>query len=121
MDLQIEGRHFKITEAIQDHVTEKLGRLERYFDGIHRMHAILALEKTKHTVELVCTVAKRHTLVATSEADDLYAAVDKAGKKMVAEMKKYKAKLRPIIRGKRPLEVQSAPVGADGDTDGSEE
>ena len=106
MDLKIEGRHFQVTDAIQEHVKEKLTKLERYFDGIHRMHAILDVEKTnRHRVELVCTVARRQTLIAKGEANDLYAAVDQAGKKMVAEMKKYKAKLRPLVRGKRDMEM----------------
>ena len=106
MDLQIEGRHVKVTEAIQIHLEEKLGKLEKYFDGIHRMHVILAVEKTKRqTVELVCTVAKRHTLFAKGEAEDMYVAIDKAEKKMLTEMKKYKAKLRPIIRGNKRAEL----------------
>jgi len=101
MELQIEGRHFKVTEAIQTHLEEKLSKLEKYFDGIHRMHVILDVENKgqKQTVELVCTVAKRHTLVATGSADDLYVAIDQAEKKMLTEMKKYKAKLHPVLRG----------------------
>jgi putative sigma-54 modulation protein len=104
MEFQIEGRHhFKLTQAIDTHIHEKLGKLERYFDGIHRMHVILEVDekKNRHMVELVCTVAKRHTLVAKGEADDLYVAIDKAERKMLAEMKKYKAKLHPVVRGKR--------------------
>jgi putative sigma-54 modulation protein len=119
MDLHIEGRHFKVTDSIQDHVKEKLGKLERYFDGIHRVHAILSLEKTQHTVDLVCTVAKRHTLVAKGDAEDLYSAVDDAEKKMVTEIKKYKAKLRPIVRGKRP--APEATVGVEGEAEEAEE
>jgi putative sigma-54 modulation protein len=100
MDLQIESRHFDCTPAIKTHLEEKLGKLEKYFDGIHRMHVILAVEKTKRQrVELVCTVAKRHTLFAKGEAEDMYVAIDKAEKKMLTEMKKYKAKLRPVVRG----------------------
>jgi putative sigma-54 modulation protein len=99
MELQVEGRHFKVTEAMQRHLEEKLGKLEKYFDGIHRMHVILSVEKTRHQAELVCTVAKRHTLVAKGEAEDMYVAIDKAEKKILAEMKKYKAKLRSVMRG----------------------
>ena len=72
MDLKIEGRHFQVTDAIQEHVKEKLTKLERYFDGIHRMHVILDVEKNKrHRVELVCTVARRQTLISKGEANDL--------------------------------------------------
>jgi putative sigma-54 modulation protein len=122
MELQVEGRHhFKVTEAIRDHLSEKLNKLERYFDGIHRMHVIIAIEGKRQTVELVCTVAKRHTLVANGEADDLYVAIDQAEKRMLAEMKKYKAKLHPIIRGKRNMEALNAAAVADTDSDESEE
>lgn len=109
MDLQIEGRHFKVTEAIQAHLEDKLSKLEKYFDGIHRMHVILDMEKhgQKQTVELVCTVAKRHTLVATGSADDLYVAIDQAEKKMLTEMKKYKAKLHPVTRGQKAASIVS--------------
>jgi putative sigma-54 modulation protein len=102
MELQVEGRHFKITEAIQQRVEEKLGRLDKYFDGIHRLHVILAVDDPKRqTAELVCTVARRYTLVATGEAEDLYAAIDKAEKKLLAEVRRYKGKLRPSVRGKK--------------------
>jgi putative sigma-54 modulation protein len=120
MELQIEGRHFKVTEAIQQHVAEKVGKLEKYFDGIHRLRAVLTVEKNQqHHVELVCTVARRSTLVAKGEADDLYAAIDVAEKKLLAELKKYKAKLRPTERGGKrgglePIgTVEIGPEGAD--------
>jgi putative sigma-54 modulation protein len=111
MDLQIEGRHFKVTDAIKNHLEEKLGKLEHFYDGIFRIHVVLGVEKNMQTVELICTVAKRHTLVAKGDADDMYVAIDKAEKKMVSEMKKFKAKLRAESRrqpGLKAMEV--APV-----------
>lgn len=102
MEFQIEGRHFKVTDAIDQHAQEKLGKLEHYFEGIHRLHVILAVENTKrHVCELVCTVGKRHTLFAKGESDDMYVAIDKADKKMISEIKKYKDKLRGFTRGNR--------------------
>jgi putative sigma-54 modulation protein len=101
VELQIEGRHFKVSEAIQNHLEEKLGKLEHYYAGIHRMHAVLTVENNKRQhqqVELICTVAKRQTLVAKGEAEDLYVAIDKAEKKMLAELKKFKAKLQTESR-----------------------
>jgi len=121
MELQIESRHFKTTPAIQTKITEKLSKLERYFDGIHRVHVVLDIaEKGKRqTAELICTVAKRHTLVAHGEADDLYVAIDQAQEKMVTEMKKYKAKLRTVTRGKE--NSVGASVGGEAEGEISEE
>lgn len=109
MELQIEGRHFKVTEAIKTHLDDKLSKLEKYFDGIHRMHVILEVEKRAelNSVELVCTVAKRHTLISKGSDENMYVAIDKAEKKMLAEMKKYKAKLHPTVRGKE-AKIQAA-------------
>ncbi|MCY3017657.1 MAG: ribosome-associated translation inhibitor RaiA [Planctomycetota bacterium] len=108
MELKIEGRHFKITEAIQQHVEDKIGRLDKYFDGIHRLHVILDVGNPREQkVELVCTVARRYTLVAKGEAEDLYTAIDKAEKKLLAALKKYKAKLRPQGRGSKRAEAMS--------------
>jgi putative sigma-54 modulation protein len=102
MEFQIEGRHFKVTDAIDQHAREKLGKLEHYFENIHRLHVILAVENTKrHVCELVCHVGKRHTLFAKGESDDMYVAIDKADKKMIAEIKKYKEKLRGFTRESR--------------------
>ena len=116
MELQIEGRHFKVTEAMKLHLEEKLGKLEHFYDGIFRIHVVLSLEKMVHNVELICTVAKRQTLVAKGDADDMYVAIDKAEKKMVTEMKKFKAKLRSESRrqpGLKAMEV--APVAEEQD------
>lgn len=119
MELQIEGRHFKVSEAIHTHLEEKLSKLEKYFDGIHRMHVILDVEKHAQlqTVELVCTVAKRHTLISRGSNEDMYVAIDQAEKKMLTEMKKYKAKLHPIIRGKDVKIAAEKKVEADVEDD----
>jgi putative sigma-54 modulation protein len=121
MELKFEGRHFKITEAIQTHLEEKLGKLEHYYDGIHHMHVVLSVEKSKRqTVELICTVAKRQTLVSKGEAEDMYVAIDKAEKKMLAELKKFKAKLRSASRrlpGIKALSAKAATTEPDDDTE----
>jgi len=109
MELQIEGRHFKVTAAIQQHLEEKLGKLEKYFDGIHRIHVILTVEKNqRQCVELVCTAAKRHMFISKGEAPDLYVAIDKAEKKMLGELKKYKSKLRTVVKGKHVAAAAAA-------------
>jgi ribosomal subunit interface protein len=115
MELQIESRHFKVTDAIKTHLEEKLAKLEKYFDGIHRLHVVLGVEKhaQEQTVELVCTVAKRQTLVSKGTDVDMYVAIDLAEKKMLSEMKKFKAKLHPIERGKKPLPVGAESVAED--------
>jgi putative sigma-54 modulation protein len=116
MDLQIEGRHFKVTDAIKVHLEEKLGKLEHFYDGIFRIHVVLGVEKTRQHVELICHVAKRHTLVAKGDAEDMYVAIDKAEKKMVAEMKKFKAKLRSESRRQPGIKtLEAAPVAEEPD------
>jgi putative sigma-54 modulation protein len=122
MELQIEGRHFKLTDSIQEYLEEKLGKLEKFFDGIHRTHVVLDIAKNKRqTVEIVCSVARRQTLVAKGEAEDLYAAIDQAEKKMVTEMKKYKAKLRTVGQRNKGSRMAEPSETEAPDNDGLEE
>ena len=108
MELQIEGRHLKITESMRTHLEDKLGKLDRVNGGIHRLKVILEVEKNlSHRVELICTVAKRHTLFAEGQAEDMYVAIDGAERKLLSELKRYKAKLLTTTRGKQKIALSA--------------
>jgi len=99
MNIQIEGRHLKITEAIQDHVHSKIDHLEKYFDGISKIHVILNVEdQTRQVAEVVCSVVRGQPIVGTASAADLYAAIDAAVHKTREHLKKYKERKRDLKR-----------------------
>jgi putative sigma-54 modulation protein len=97
MNIQIEGRNFKITPAIQDHTHKRIDNLNKYFSGIHSLHVIMSVEEHKkpdHHVEMVCGAVKGKTLVVNAHDEDLYAAIDAAAHKLKENLKKFKEKLQ---------------------------
>ena len=75
MEIDISGRHFHVTEALKDTVTEKVKKLDRYSLQIETVHVVLEVQKFHHTAEI--TVAgKNLRLTAKEESADMYAAFD---------------------------------------------
>lgn len=94
MQISITGRHVTVTDALRTYTQEKIGRLDRYFDGIQDISVILSLENHAQKAECVLHVVRGGTIVAEADGDDLYAAMDRVVEKMERRIKKYKDKLR---------------------------
>lgn len=100
MIIQIEGRHIKVTEALQEHVNKRLGHLNKYFDGLHDVRVILTVEESRRTMaEVVCGVVRGQQLVAKATHEDLYQAIDEAVHKLREHLKRYKERIRERKRG----------------------
>ncbi len=75
MEIDISGRHFHVTEALKDTVTEKVQKLEKYSLKIETVHVVLEVQKFHHSAEI--TVAgKNLRLTAKEESADMYTAFD---------------------------------------------
>src|SRR5258706_12721865 len=54
MTFEYTGRHVDVTPAIREHVEDQFKKLEHLFDGNGaHAHVILAVEKNRHTGELI--------------------------------------------------------------------
>jgi len=97
MNIQIEGRHVKVTDAIQKHVHSKIDHLDKYFNGVQKLHVILEVESTKQKLnlaEIVCTVAHGQPIVGRAEHADMYMAIDGAVHIVREHLKKFKDRKR---------------------------
>ena len=97
MNIQIEGRHVKITDSIQAHVHSKIDHLDKYFSGVDKIHVILDVESTKEKstlAEIVCTVPHGQPIVARVNHADMYMAIDGAVHKVREHLKKFKERMR---------------------------
>ena len=75
MEIDISGRHFHVTEALKDTITEKVQKLGKYSLKIETVHVVLEVQKFHHVAEI--TVAgKNLRLTAKEESSDMYAAFD---------------------------------------------
>jgi putative sigma-54 modulation protein len=96
MNIQIEGRHMKVSEQLDEYIHKKLDNVDRFFDGVHNLHVVLNMEdkKFRKCVEIVAGLVKGQTQVVHSEKEDMYAAIDDAVQKLKETLVKYKEKLR---------------------------
>lgn len=92
MQLSISGQGMEITQALHDHVAEKVEKITRHFDHVTNSHVVLHVEKTRHMAEATIN-AKGATLHATGTAADMYAAIDSMAGKLDRQVIKHKEKL----------------------------
>lgn len=92
MQLKLTGHHIEITPALRSYVEEKLERVERHFDHVVDVHAILTVEKLRHKAEATILVSGAQ-LHAESVDGDMYAAIDALADKVDRQIKKHKEKL----------------------------
>lgn len=107
MDIQLTGRHLKITPAIRGYVSEKVEKAQKYFEHIVRAQVVLFIEKRSHKAEIVIHTPGQ-TFRALATAADLYSAVDLASDKMDAQLKKHKERLRDRHKVKANQDAENA-------------
>ncbi|MDT3718547.1 ribosome hibernation-promoting factor, HPF/YfiA family [Pseudomonas oryzihabitans] len=91
MQVNISGHQLEVTDALRDYIGEKLARLERHFDRITNVQVILEVDKLKQKAEATLHVAGA-AVVANSEHDDMYAAIDLLADKLDRQLIKHKEK-----------------------------
>src|ERR1700722_13760630 len=90
--LYVLGKHFQITEAIRNYVSEKLARIEKIADHIIDITVTLDTQKLEHTCSIMMNFIHFHIKISAS-TDNIYSAIDKAADKVVKLVRRYKTKL----------------------------
>ncbi|HHH49212.1 MAG TPA: ribosome-associated translation inhibitor RaiA [Gammaproteobacteria bacterium] len=92
MQIDVTGQHLDVTPALRDYITGKLERLERHFDKVTNVHAVLSVEKLRQKAEATIN-ANGASLHANAESEDMYAAIDALVDKLDRQIKKHKEKI----------------------------
>lgn len=106
--ITITGRHVEITEALREHVTERLGHACKLLDKITSTHVTISVEKSRHLVEVVIH-SHGATLHAKEETHDLYSSIDQAVDKIETQAKRLKDKIKDhkhLAEPTAPAEVE---------------
>ena len=102
MNVQVEGRHLRVSSSTREQVLTKVEPLSRYFDGLHDIRVVLVKEDEQlKKVEIICGVIRGQQLVATASHANLAAALDEATRKARELLKKFKSRLRGRARDRR--------------------
>lgn len=98
MQLNISGHHVEMTDALKDYVEDKLSKLTRHFDNITSGQVTLTVEKERQKAEAIIHLSGQD-IHASSEHDDMYAAIDLLSDKLDRQVVKYKEKKQARKQG----------------------
>jgi putative sigma-54 modulation protein len=93
MQINISGHHVDVTDSLKDYVLNKMSRLERHSDQITNTDVTLTVEKLRQIAEATVHISGAD-LFATSESEDMYAAIDTLTDKLDRQLIKHKEKAR---------------------------
>lgn len=90
----IRGEKVEITEAIKNYITEKIGKLDKYFQTPDEIKAnVLVRIRGKEQIVEVTIPIKKLVLRCEERDEDLYKAIDLASDKLERQLRKNKTKM----------------------------
>ena len=96
MDTRITARHFNASQKLKDFVNARVGKLERFYDGITDARVILSKHNASggaKAAEITLKV-RRNSLIAQEEATTYEEAIDRCVSRLRRQILKYKGKRR---------------------------
>jgi putative sigma-54 modulation protein len=93
MQLNITFRQFGSSDALKEHVREKVERVNKYLDRAGEAHVVLSLERHLHHADITIHSGS-WVLRGKDKSEDMYASIDMAMDKIEAQLRKYKEKLK---------------------------
>lgn len=91
MQINFTGHRLEITPALRDYTISRFDKLQRHFDQISSINVVFDIEKLRQIAEATLHVSKAE-LHASSEAEDMYSAIDALADKLDRQLIKYKEK-----------------------------
>lgn len=101
MNLILSGRGVDLDDSLRRYATDKLTRVQRFFDRIIKMEVELTEERNRHGIEHrveVIVQTPRESLRAHGEGPDHFAAIDKVSDRLETQLKRFKARLKHRTR-----------------------
>lgn len=104
--IHVTFRHVDPSQALKDHVTEKLGKVQKVVDKTFDAHVTLSVEKYRHIAEVFLT-GKGITIKAFESTEDLYSAIDLVCDKVERQLRKYRDRKKDKGAGVVPEPIVS--------------
>ena len=92
MRFTISGKNIDVTEGLKTAVTDKLGKLEKYFTPDTEIIVTLSVEKERQKIEVTIPV-KGNMIRSEQVSNDMYVSIDLVEEVIERQLKKYKKKL----------------------------
>ena len=94
MKITLRGKNIEITEAIEEKVSEKLSKLDKYFIVSENVEAKVLVRTYPYGQKIEVTFPTEYVLLRAEVVDqDLYNAIDLVIDKLEGQIRKYKTRL----------------------------
>ncbi|MEG6615144.1 ribosome-associated translation inhibitor RaiA [Peptococcaceae bacterium 1198_IL3148] len=92
MNIIVRGKNIEVTQALREHAERRIGKLEKYLDGMGDAIVTLTVEKDFQRVEV--TIPINGMILRGEEATiDMYMSIDMVVDKLEKQIEKYKGKI----------------------------
>jgi len=102
--ITVTVRHEEVTEALRDYARKKIEGLHLDYPRIIEAKAVLDVNHKRHIAEIILFCANHITIQASTEGQDMYAAIDETSDKIARRMRKQKTRL---LKKSRPHRAES--------------
>lgn len=92
MELKITGKNVRVTDAMENVLTTKLGKLDKFFDKEVSAKVLVSASKNLQKIEVTIPIGSS-IIRSEVEDPDLYNATDMAVEKLARQIRKNKEKL----------------------------
>ena len=92
MNITISGKNLEVSDGLRKAVTDKLGKLERYFKPDTNVHVTMSVEKERQKIEVTIPV-KGNIIRSEQVSNDMYVSIDLVEEVIERQLRKYKNKL----------------------------
>jgi putative sigma-54 modulation protein len=108
MNLIVKGKNIDVTDALKDYVEKRVGKLEKYFEGIEDVTATLIVENNTHRIEVQMPLAG--VIIRGEEStSDMYTSIDLVVDKLEKQIAKYKTRLSKHLH--KTFRLEEVPTG----------
>ena len=92
MKFKITGKNLEVSDSLRDAVTDKLGKLDKYFSPDTRVIVTLSLEKGRQKVEV--TIPVKGSIIRSEQiSSDMYVSIDLADEVLERQIRTYTSKI----------------------------
>jgi putative sigma-54 modulation protein len=92
--IDFTDRHAQHPPAVREYALDKVGRLSRFFDGVHHIQIVLDREHDRHSTEIIVTAAPNLRFVGHSSERTITEAIDSVIDKLERQVVKAKERLK---------------------------
>jgi len=115
MEVVVRGRDIELTDALKNHVSRKVRKLDKFLAGAGQAQVRLAVERGRHIAEVTIPVGG-FILRGEVRGDDMYASVDQAVQKLERQAKRLNDRLH-----RHGIGAEAAAAGEDDQVSAAEE